>query len=572
MVRRLFIPILIVVGLVTAVTAQQPQNQAPQTITVWAPHTITPEKIDTELNAKIRSEGMDRSKIMWIEHYLTDVYGPRPTGSPNLENAGKWAVQQMTSWGMKNAHLEPWDWGHPGWMPDRATGFVTSPIKVNLKFEVVPWTPSTKGTVSGAVVSLTTPENPTDAQLTQYLASMASKVKGGIVMTAAWTPVPVDFNPPVKRRDDEAVKAQYAPPNPNAPAGGGRGGRGGGAPGNRGGGAPAGAADPSRLTAQQVTQRITAFLKENPPALRLQDAARAHGIIVAQNQGGQSYDEAGQFPAVLLRNEDYGRIWRIMQDGTPVNVEFNVQTHYYPEGKVAYNTIGEIAGTDKADEVVMLGGHLDSWASATGATDNAIGCAIMLEAARILQTVGAKPRRTIRIALWSGEEEGLLGSLAYVKAHFGSAESPKPEFAKFNGYWNIDGGTGRVRGAGIFGPPEAGVIIAQFLKPFEDFGIFGASTTTSRTTGGTDSTSFNNAGLPGIGGGQDTIEYNSHTHHTNLDTYERIVPEDVIKNAGVTASLIYHIANRDKMLPRFPEGSMPAPPPQRGQTGGRGQQ
>jgi carboxypeptidase Q len=551
MIRKMLLPMLLI-GLVAVVAAQQ------QPITVWAPHTVEPEKIDTEMNARIRTEGTERSKVMWIEHYLTDVYGPRPTGSPNLEAAGKWAVTTMTSWGMKNAHLEPWEWGHPGWMPERAAGFITSPVKANLKFEVVPWTPSTKGTVTGNVLALHLPQNPTEADLTTYLASMASQVKGSIVMTAAWQEVPVDFNPPIKRRPDDQVRAQYAPPGPNAPAGrGGRGGRG-----NRGGAAPA--AD-GRLTPQQVTQRVNQFLRDNPPALRLQDAARAHGIIVAQNQPGQNYDEAGQIPAVLLRNEDYGRIWRILQDGTPVTVEFNIVNHYYPGGKTAYNTIGEIPGTDKADEVVMLGGHLDSWASATGATDNAIGCAVMLEAVRILQAVGAKPRRTIRVALWSGEEEGLLGSLAYVKAHFGSAESPKqPEYSKFDGYWNIDGGTGRVRGAGIFGPPEAGVIIAQFLKPFEDLGVFGASTTTSRNTGGTDSTSFNNAGLPGIGGSQDAIEYNSHTHHTDLDTYERIVPEDVMKNAMITASVVYHIANREKMLPRFSADQMPAPPAPRG--------
>jgi hypothetical protein len=447
---------------------------------------------------------------------------------------------------------EPWEWGHPGWLPERATGFITSPVKANLKFEVAPWTPSTKGTVKGNVFAMKPPANPTEEELTNYLAGIASKVSGAIVMTSAWQYVAVDFNPPQKRASDDQIRARFSGSGDRGNFGG---------RGNRGGDQPA----PGHLTTQQVTQRINQFFRENPPALRLLDTARAHGIVVAQNQPGQNYDEAGQTPGVILRNEDYGRIWRILQDGTPVSVEFNVVNRYYPEGKTSYNTIGEIPGTDKADEVVMLGGHLDSWASATGATDNAIGCAIMLEAARILEAIGAKPRRTIRVALWSGEEEGLLGSLAYVKAHFGTAENPKePEYSKFDGYWNIDTGTGRVRGATIFGPPQAGDIIAQFLKPFEDLGVFGASTTTSRATGGTDSTSFNNAGLPGIGGAQDTIEYNSHTHHTNLDTYERIIPEDVMKDAIVTASLVYHIANRDQMLPRFSKDEMPAPPPPRG--------
>jgi hypothetical protein len=196
----------------------------------------------------------------------------------------------------------------------------------------------------------------------------------------------------------------------------------------------------------------------------------------------------------------------------------------------------------------------------------------MMEAARILEAVGAKPHRTIRVALWSGEEEGLLGSLAYVKQHFGSAEAPTKEWAKLDAYWNIDSGTGRVRGASIFGPPEAGIILAQFFKPWEEWGIYGALTTVSRATGGTDHTSFNNAGLPGIGTQQDPIEYNSLTHHTNLDTYERIVPDDVMKDAVITASVVYHIANRDRMMPRFAPEDMPPLPPARGggPGGGRG--
>jgi hypothetical protein len=251
-------------------------------------------------------------------------------------------------------------------------------------------------------------------------------------------------------------------------------------------------------------------------------------------------------------------------------VEFNVQNQYFPEGKTSYVTVGEIPGTSKADEVVMLGGHLDSWTSATGATDNAIGCAVMLEAARILQTIGAKPQRTIRVALWSGEEEGLLGSFAYVNQHFGSAETPLPDFTKLDAYWNIDDGTGRVRGASIFGPPEAAVVLAQYFKPFEEWGIYGASASTARVEGGSDNGAFAVAGLPGIGAQQDPIEYNSTSWHTNLDNYERIVPDDVMKNAVITASVVLHIANRDAMMPRFAASEMPAVPAGRGGGAGRG--
>jgi len=221
--------------------------------------------------------------------------------------------------------------------------------------------------------------------------------------------------------------------------------------------------------------------------------------------------------------------------------------------------VGEIPGSDKADEIVMLGGHLDSWHSATGATDNGIGSSIMLEAARVIQSLGLKPRRTIRVALWSGEEEGLLGSLAYVKQHFGTFEDQKPEFAKLDCYFNVDTGTGRLRGGSIFGPAEGAAILRRALEPFADLGVAGALPSTSRVTGGTDSTSFNNAGLPGIGMQQDPIEYNSVTHHTKLDTYERIVPEDVKSAATVIAASVWYVANLDQMVPRFTKDTMPAP-------------
>jgi len=269
------------------------------------------------------------------------------------------------------------------------------------------------------------------------------------------------------------------------------------------------------------------------------------------------------------RNEDYGRISRLLAGRASVELEFDIVNRTYPEGRTSYNVIAEIPGTDKADEVVMLGGHLDSWHAGTGATDNAIGCAVMMEAVRILQALGLKPRRTIRIALWSGEEQGLLGSQAYVKQHFGSFEAPKPESTKFAGYLNIDSGTGRARGMTVFGPPAAGAIVRDAIAPFKDLGVLGATTTRSRRRGGSDHTSFNEAGLPGIGVQQDPIEYGTYTWHTNLDTYERIVEEDAKTSAIVIAAATYHLAMRDEPLPRFTKEEMPpTPTSQRAQTSG----
>jgi Zn-dependent M28 family amino/carboxypeptidase len=315
------------------------------------------------------------------------------------------------------------------------------------------------------------------------------------------------------------------------------------------------------MTTAQVSDALDEMMLKGGAAMRINDAARGEGIIVAQQH--RAYDPDKTVPTVILRNDDYGRIERLLADGEDVKVEFNIVNKVYPEGKTSYNVVAEIPGTDKADEVVMLGGHLDSWHAGTGATDNAIGSTIMIEAARLIQSVGLKPRRTVRVALWSGEEEGLLGSIAYVKQHFGSAEDPKPEFAKLDCYFNVDTGTGRLLGGSVFGPQEAAAALRPVFKLFSDWGLAGVSTTTSRQTGGTDSTSFNNAGLPGIGMQQDPIEYNSMTLHTNLDTYERIIPEDVTHAAAVISAAVWHVANRDEMIARFPKEQMPAPVPAR---------
>jgi len=426
--------------------------------------------------------------------------------------------------------------------------------------EVLAWTPSTNGTVKAQAMQVVPPAGPVrteagagqgqpmgppQAELTAYLDGIRTAVKGKVVLVGEPAVIPVDFNPPDKRRDYDTVRQQYDPTRPAPQRGGGP----------RGGGPPA--QGPERLNARAVSDQIDAFLVANGAAGRFNDAGRAHRQIRAfQNR---TYDPSKVVPTLVVSNEDYGRIWRILDDKTPVEVEMTIVNHDYPEGTTTYNAVAEIPGTDKADEVIMLGGHLDSWHGATGTTDNATGSSVMMEAARILLALGVKPRRTIRVGLWGGEEQGLLGSQAYVAEHFGTFEAPKPDYAKFGGYFNYDSGTGRIRGGSVFGPPEAADILRQIFEPFADFGVVGAISTTSRRTGGTDSTSFNAAGLPGIGLSTDPIEYQTHTWHTNLDTYERAVPEDLQKAAIVVASAVYHLAMRDELLPRFAAADMPAP-------------
>ena len=501
---------------------------------------------NSDMLSRIRKEAMERSQIMKTMHMLTDVYGPRLTGSPNHKNAAEWAIKQMTSWGLENGHLEPWDFGHPGWLNERLTAHIISPVKDALVCEVLAWTPSTKGTVTAKAVQIVLPERPSQDQLNLFFSGQKSRVRGRIVFVGKQTIVPVNLNPPPKRTSDEQAKERYGPnarpfafPTPS----------------------PTPTPDPNRpkpLTNAQIAEQLDLFLRDNGAVVRVNDAGREFRQIRAFNN--RTFDVTKAIPTVVMSNEDYGRVTRILADGTDVTLEFNIVNHVFPEGTTSYNTIAEIPGSDKTNEVIMLGGHLDSWHAATGATDNAIGCAIMMEAARILKTLGVKPRRTIRVALWSGEEEGLLGSIAYVKEHFGSYENPKPGYEKFGGYFNIDSGTGRVRGAGVFGPPEAASVLREILAPFKDDGVVGAVASRSRRLGGSDNTSFSQAGLPGIGMGQDPIEYQSNTWHTNLDTYERILEDDVKKDAIVVAWSVYQLAMSDNLLPRFAKEDMPERP------------
>lgn len=544
----------------------------------------------SDVYAQIRTEETNSSKIMWIIHEVADVYGPRLTGTPNLKAADDWAVRTMTSWGLSNAHLEPWTFQPPsaaapvpGWANLELTADAVAPFHQQLVVEPLAWTPSTKGVVRTEAVLIDPPglrtpaglgfgggpagdalkssgtpppmpaaaaeealKQPTQEELDAYLNSVKDKVRGHIVLVGQHVEVPEDFAPAPMRRPDSQWAEMFGP-------------NGAGFRFNRG---QAPQLAPGQLSRAEVVRQVDQFLVDNGALVRINDAGRAHGVIVAQQNN--TYDWTRAVPTLVMRNEDYGRITRILADGTPVTLRINIQNKEYPEGTTVYNAIGEIPGTDKKDEVVMLGGHYDSWHDATGATDNGIGASMMLEAIRLLAAAHVQPRRTIRVALWSGEEEGLLGSLAYVKQHFGSFEDQKPEYAKLDAYFNIDSGTGKPRGAGVFGPAAAAGIIRDAMMPFQDWGFTGVRVTDSRRTGGTDSTSFNNAGLPGIGLSQDAFDYGSFTHHTNLDTYERIYEEDVREGAVEIASAVYAVAMADQMVPRFAAADMPKPEPEPG--------
>jgi len=490
------------------------------------------EPVDSEVNEKIRREATENSRIMAVIHYLTDIVGARLTGSPQHRQAAEWAVQQASQWGLQNARLETWNFGRAGWSNQRAIAVVTAPFQETLVGRALAWTPSTGGRITGWCLLLIPPAQPTQSELTAWLEGQREAVRDRIVLPGRAAVVPVSFTPTPMRLDLDSPASAAAERISKADE-----------------------ADPI-LTAAQISAQIDAFLKEGGSLARLYDSARTLGQVRASQHS--SYNPSTTLPSLVLRNEDYGRLARVLEDGLAVEMELEIANTVHPEGRTSVNVIAEIPGSDRAGEVVMLGGHLDSMHGAGGATDNASGVAVMMEAARILAAIGAPPRRSIRLALWGGEEQGLLGSQAYVQQRFGSAESQRAEFSRLSAYFNLDSGTGRIRAFTVFGPQQAADTLSQIVAPYRDLGVAGAQATRNRRLCCSDYTSFWVAGLPGITLVQDPIEYSA-TWHSNLDSYERIALEDLQQAAMVTASAVYHLAMRDQLLPRFPTGQLPPP-------------
>lgn len=522
------------------------------------------EKIDYQGINKIKEQGLQaqNSKVMEISSWLTDVYGPRLTGSPNTQKAGEWAVAKMKEWGLENVALEKWPdqtMFARGWANEKFYMAAVSPQAFPIPGTPSGWTPGTNGLIRGEVilVSETTQED---------VQKYAGKLKGKWVLTQAAPDVAAYWSAPATRSTTEELERMElaTPPGPEfgipappsgrfgGPLGGGRG-QGGATPFNR-----------------------NEFFRTEGALGILSTAPRGHGIYTIS--GSRATDPAQSLPTVVIPAEQYGRMARMLQKNLTVTIEADIQNTYYPN-PVMFNVVGEIPGTDKADEVVMLGAHFDSWHASTGATDNAAGSAAMIEAMRILKQSGLRLRRTVRIGLWTGEEQGLLGSAQYVSAHFGSratlppppdqqppaaggrgggrgALGPltlKPDHGKLAAYFNIDNGTGAIRGVYLQGNDAVAPIFREWMEPFRSLGM---AYLTIRNTGGTDHQSYDRVGLPGFQFIQDDVEYNTMTHHTNLDSYERLQPGDMMKNATIAAAFAYLAANRDEMLPRKP---LPAP-------------
>jgi carboxypeptidase Q len=505
------------------------------------------EKADLEAVYKIKEEGFQRSRVMEITSWLTDVYGPRVTNSPGFRKAGEWAVKEMTSWGLANVKLEPFGPFGRGWSNEKFYAMATTP---GGSFPLIGmsqvWTPGTEGPVSGDA-ALAVIETADD------IAKFKGQLKGKIVLTTAMRDVLPLWNAPATRYSSEQLKDLERETDATPRGAGPFGGRAGG-PGRQGG--PGG----GRGAAQAFAAQRTQFFKDEGVLALLVPGRGDGGTVFVQGGGSRDATAAPSLPTVSIAVEHYGRIVRTLEKKMPVRVELDIKNTFH-EDPMSFNVVGEIPGTDKATELVMLGAHFDSWQGGTGATDNAAGSAVMMEALRILKQSGVRLRRTVRIGLWGGEEQGLIGSREYVKAHFADRATMalKPDHARLSAYFNVDNGSGAIRGVYLQGNEGVAPIFDAWMKPFNNIGM---TTLTIRDTGGTDHQSFDGVGLPGFQFIQDPLEYGTRTHHSNMDTYERVVEEDMRKNAVIVAAFVYHAANREEKLPRKP---LPQP-----QGGGRG--
>jgi carboxypeptidase Q len=516
----------------------------------------TTESIDLNAYNAIREEGLQRSHIMDYAGGLIDGIGPRLTGSPNMAKANAWTRDQLTKMGCANAHLEDWGEFGMGWQQLNTWVRMTEPDTAVFVAQATPWSPSTNGPVTAQAVSVVVNES-------GDMAKYKGKLSGKIVLLGAMRDVPVPDKPFFERYSDKDLKELESLPLESEQA-------------------ETQARIERSAKRNKLMSELVPFLAEEKVAAVIvpsRDGQNGGGTGIIFDDNGADLgrtpyhrDTAVPFPVVVTQIESYGRVFRLLANHVPVSLEMDVETKLTGDHEHGFDTVAEIPGTDPAlkDEVVMVGGHLDSWISGTGATDNGAGSIVAMEVMRILNALKVKPRRTIRIALWTGEEGGLFGSRGYVTQHFGSfprstapdqmllseySRKPagpltvKPEQKLISAYFNVDNGTGRIRGIYTQGNAAVDSIFAQWMTPLKDLGV---TTISNRDTGGTDHLSFDAVGIPGFQFIQDPMDYGTRTHHSNMDTYERLQPADLKQMAVVEAVFVYNAAMREQMIPRKP--------------------
>lgn len=481
-----------------------------------APAQVAQERVDLSAFQRIRDEGLNRSRIDSLAGHLTDVIGPRLTGSPQMRQANDWTADMFRKWGLQHVTVEPWGEFGRGWERVHYAGRILTPYVQPLDAMPVAWTGSTNGTVTGEATLVEITER---AHFDKY----RGKLRGALVLRIAPPEPGPEFNSITRRLDADSLLAPAPAESQPQQRRQGR---------------------PDFRSMQALTSAIDSFFRREGVAAQIAPSGWQYSVlrVGGANAVARAKDGATPVPALIVSVEQYGQIYRNIKRGVPVKIELNVQNRFLTADTRAYNTLADLPGTDKADEYVMLGAHLDSWHAGTGATDNASGSVVMMEAMRILKTLGLQPRRTIRIALWSGEEQGLLGSRNWVSNH-------KDLWPKISAYVNVDNGTGRLRGVWNQSNERATPVFEQILWPFRDLGVVAVR---HGNTGSTDHIAFDAAGIPGFNFIQDPIEYGFRTHHSNIDTYDHLVIDDLKQAAVVVASTVYALAMREEMMPRKP--------------------
>jgi hypothetical protein len=506
----------------------------------------TPTASAMDAVSRIQDEGMKRSELMKTLTYLTDVIGPRLTNSPNFRRAATWTRDELAKRGLANSHLEAWGPFGRGWSIKRFSAEVVEPQEFPLIAYPLAWSPGTNGELTGDVIYI-------DAKNESDLAKLKGQLKGKIALLGGIRQVEAHFEP-LARRWNEFDMLQYSNDQPY----------------------PTYNSNFATVTAPATTQvesasfraaRLQFLFDEGVAVLMTPSPSGDGGTIYVQSASVPSppntpfanrlrpySKEAKTFPQLVVSVEQFNRMVRMIQAGEKLKASVNLSVQFDDSNLMSSHTIADIPGTDLKDEIVMMGAHLDSWHSGTGATDNGAGVAVMMEAARILAALQLKPRRTIRIALWGGEENA-GGSRFYVKDHFGEIRRGSdgkatlmkgPEYDKLSAYLNLDAGTGKIRGVFLADNDALRPILRPWLEPFRSMG---ASTLTINGDWGSDFVWFDQIGLPIVSFIQDEIEYETRTHHSNQDVLERIQPEDLKQAAVIVAAFAYDIAMRDEKLP-----------------------
>lgn len=479
------------------------------------------EPVNQDVIARIKTEGFQHSQVMETLSWLSDVYGPRLSGSDNLRKAGEWARDQMTRWGLTNAALEPYDATFRGWTVDHFELAMTEPQYMRIYGYPAAWSPATPTPLAGTPVLV-------DVRSKEDFEKYRGKLHGAIVMNGKPTVGDIGFEPEAKRLTDDELSKQAGEINPGNPV------------------SLKKEEEDFNKQLDRLVDVLKFFASEGVAAVITPSSIREDVRVSGY------YDQKwhAPFPSFVFSREHYGRIMRLLEKKQPVKLSLSLAAKF-TDNVQGFNVVAEIPGTDPqiGKQVVMLGGHLDSWHTGTGATDNGAGCAAAMEAVRILEAIGVKPRRTIRVALWTGEEQDYFGSQGYVTKHFGdvSSDARKPEHALLAAYFNLDNGSGRIRGVNLQGNEAARPIFDAWLAPFK---YLQAATVTTSNTGGTDHMPFNALGLPGFQFIQDPLNYETRTHHSSLDVYEEAVPDDLKQASVIMASVVYHAAMRDEMMPR----------------------